>query len=101
LVFVFIPFVVLGLELKAFTLSHSTSHFLWWVFRDRVSQTLCPGWLRTTILLISASWVATITGVSYWHLAKNKFFIIQELHDFQKMWSKSRSSIKLLKPELC
>jgi hypothetical protein len=27
-----ILFVVLGLELRAFTLSHSTSPFLWWVF---------------------------------------------------------------------
>jgi hypothetical protein len=34
---------------------------LWWVFRDRVSQTICLGWLRTTILLLAASWVARIT----------------------------------------
>jgi hypothetical protein len=27
--------------------------------------TICPGWLRTAILLISASWVARITGVSH------------------------------------
>jgi hypothetical protein len=26
-------------------------------FWDTVSWTICPGWLRTTILLISASWV--------------------------------------------
>jgi hypothetical protein len=25
-------FVVMGLELRAYTLSHSTSPFLWWVF---------------------------------------------------------------------
>jgi hypothetical protein len=42
---------------------------LWWVFNDRVLRTICPGWLRTTILLISASWVARITAVSHWHLA--------------------------------
>jgi hypothetical protein len=41
--------------------------FLWWVFQDMVSWTICPGWLRTMILLISASWVARITGVSHWH----------------------------------
>jgi hypothetical protein len=38
-------------------------------FRDRVCWTICPGWLRTEILLISASWVARITGMSHWHLA--------------------------------
>jgi hypothetical protein len=30
-----------------------------------VSQTICPGWLQTTILLISASWVARIIGMSH------------------------------------
>jgi hypothetical protein len=34
-------------------------------FWDRVSRTVCPGGLRTAILLISASWVARITGVSH------------------------------------
>jgi hypothetical protein len=57
---------VLGLELRAFTLSHSTSpSFCDRVFWDRVSWTICLGWLRTVILLISASWVAGITGVSH------------------------------------
>jgi hypothetical protein len=31
-------------------------------FWDRVSQTICLGWLWTSILLISASWVTRITG---------------------------------------
>jgi hypothetical protein len=35
-------------------------------FWDRVLQTVYPGWLGTAILLISASWVAKITGVSHW-----------------------------------
>jgi hypothetical protein len=35
-------------------------------FLEIVPQTICPGWLRTVILLISASWVARITGVSHW-----------------------------------
>jgi hypothetical protein len=39
-------------------------------FWDRISQTICPGWLWTTVLLISASWIATITGVSQGHPAK-------------------------------
>jgi hypothetical protein len=47
-------------------LSHCTSLisvkcFFW----DRVSKTTCQGWLRTNILLISASRVARITGVSH------------------------------------
>jgi hypothetical protein len=33
-----------GFELKAYTLSHSTSP-LFVYFQDRVSQTICPGWL--------------------------------------------------------
>jgi hypothetical protein len=44
-------FAVQGLELKAYTLSHSTS----FVFQDRVLHTICPGWLQTSILLISVS----------------------------------------------
>jgi hypothetical protein len=39
-------FVVLGLELRAFTLSHSTSPFLWRVLWDRVSQTICGSGLK-------------------------------------------------------
>jgi hypothetical protein len=37
--------------------------------RDRVSQTICPSWLQTVILLVSAHQVARITGVSHWRLA--------------------------------
>jgi hypothetical protein len=62
-------FAVLGLKLRAYTLNHSTSPFLWRAFRGRVSRTICPGWLWTTILLISASWVAKIIDVSHWHPA--------------------------------
>jgi hypothetical protein len=63
----FFFFVVTGLELRAYTLSHSTSPFYVCVryFQDRVSRTICSGWLWTLILLISASWVARITGVRY------------------------------------
>jgi hypothetical protein len=43
-------------------------------FRDRVLWNyICLGWLRTKILLISASWVARITGMSYQHLALGPF----------------------------
>jgi hypothetical protein len=34
-------------------------------FQDRVLWNICLGWLWTVILLISGSWVARITGVSY------------------------------------
>jgi hypothetical protein len=39
------------------------------IFQDRVLETIYVGWLWTAILLISASWVARITGVSCQHLA--------------------------------
>jgi hypothetical protein len=51
----FFPFSVLGLELRVFTLSYSPSPFLWWIFQDRFSWTICLGWLWNMILLISAS----------------------------------------------
>jgi hypothetical protein len=57
----------LGIELMTYTLSDSTSTFFCDAFfQDKVSRTVCPGWLRTFILLISASQVARITGVSHW-----------------------------------
>jgi hypothetical protein len=40
-----------------------------WYFLDRVSKTICSGWLWTAVLLISASWVVRTTGVSHWHSA--------------------------------
>jgi hypothetical protein len=39
-------------------------------------QTFCPGWLRTSILLIFASQLARITGVSHWRPASMGFFLI-------------------------
>jgi hypothetical protein len=38
-------------------------------FQYRVKQTICTGWLWTTILLITASWVARIIAVSHQHPA--------------------------------
>jgi hypothetical protein len=43
-------------------------------FQDRVARNICLGWLQTTILLISASWVAGITGVSHQQPATAFFF---------------------------
>jgi hypothetical protein len=36
------------------------------IFEKRVLQTVCLSWSRTEIFLISAPWVARITGVSHW-----------------------------------
>jgi hypothetical protein len=47
-------------------------------FQDRGSWTICLGWLRTVILLISASWVARVIGVSHWHPACDKHSELQE-----------------------
>jgi hypothetical protein len=47
----FFFFMALGFELRAYTLSHSTSLLLWRVFWNRISWTIYLGWLRTTILL--------------------------------------------------
>jgi hypothetical protein len=56
---------------------------LWWVFWDRISWTLCPGWLWASIFLISASWVARITGESHQRSAKRFFF-----NCFNECWQK-------------
>jgi hypothetical protein len=37
----------------------------------------CPGWLQSAILLISASWVARIVGVSHWCWASVLFLKIR------------------------
>jgi hypothetical protein len=73
LILFFFFFVVPGFELRAYTLNHSTSPFLWWYFWDRVSWTICPSWLQTSILLISASWVVRITDVSHWYPVSSSF----------------------------
>jgi hypothetical protein len=41
----------------------------WDFFWDKVQTTICLSWFKTAILLISASWVDRLTGVSHWHLA--------------------------------
>jgi hypothetical protein len=43
--------------------------FLWWVFQNQSCELFAQGRLWTTILLISASIVARITGMSQWHSA--------------------------------
>jgi hypothetical protein len=45
-------------------LNHTSSPFCSAYFGDGILKTICPGWLQTIILPISASQVARITGVS-------------------------------------
>jgi hypothetical protein len=49
-------------------------------FQDRVSGTIFLGWLQTMILLISASQVAKITGMSQQRLAIKVDFLRYSLH---------------------
>jgi hypothetical protein len=44
-------------------------------FQDSVSRIIYLSWLQTVILLISASWVTRITGVSHQCPVYNVFFI--------------------------
>jgi hypothetical protein len=44
---------------------HHQPFFVKGFFKMSSHGTICPGWLWTMIFLISASWVARITGVSY------------------------------------
>jgi hypothetical protein len=56
--------VVLGFELRACA-TPPVLLFVMDFFQERVLSTICPGWLQTMILLITASWVVRITGVSH------------------------------------
>jgi hypothetical protein len=46
-------------------------------FEMEVSQTTCLAWHQTSILLISASWVARITAISHQNLAWAYIFVIK------------------------
>jgi hypothetical protein len=48
--------------------------------------TICLGWLQTTILLISASWVARIIGVSHRCLAGFTFLILFFFFKYEMEW---------------
>jgi hypothetical protein len=76
--FFFFFYVAVGFEFRAshlvgrcsYHVSHSASLFFFVMgfFQGKVLGTICLGWLWIAILLISASWVAKITGVSHQHL---------------------------------
>jgi hypothetical protein len=84
-------FALLAFELRAYTLSHSTSPFFLMGFFSKIRshKLLCLGWLWTAILLISASRVARIIiffffkdyyfFLSYFRLANLKILAFQLL----------------------
>jgi hypothetical protein len=80
------------------------AHFLKGFFQDRVSWTICLGWLWTAILLISTSWAARITGAS--HLCPVKlFFLFNQLYTLgtglcNNKWNVSSPNILPLSPIL-
>jgi hypothetical protein len=82
--FDFFLFFWWAFELRASHLqsSHSTAwatppaHFTLDILEMGVSQTICPGWPQTMILLISAFQEARMTGVSHQHLAKGQDFCL-------------------------
>jgi hypothetical protein len=57
-----------------YCLTHTPPVHFALVILEMVSCELCPGWLWTVILLISASQVARITGVNHWPLVSQIFF---------------------------
>jgi hypothetical protein len=64
----FFFFLVLGFELRAYT-----TPFLWQVFSRQSLSNYLLGWFQTTIILISTSWVARITGMCHWHPTLHNF----------------------------
>jgi hypothetical protein len=71
-----------GLHLKSLYPSFFCDGFSW----ARVSWTICPVWLWTENFLISASWLARITGMSHWCLVK-----LDSLHSSQWNWISTKS----------
>jgi hypothetical protein len=69
--FFFFFFQFLGLNSGPIPWATPQALFCDGYFRDRVSWTICSGWLWTLILLICASWIARITGVSHRCRAKS------------------------------
>jgi hypothetical protein len=66
------------LKLPTACTTSATLPALFWVgfFETGSHGTICQGWLRTTILLISISWVGRIKGVSHQRLAHLIFWCI-------------------------
>jgi hypothetical protein len=62
--------------------------------------TICLGWLPTTILLISAFWVARITGGSDWCPAKEHSWSSEQSHNSKVLESFQVTKQSLCKPEV-
>jgi hypothetical protein len=56
-------------------LRHYFSPFFVGYFLDRVSWTIYLDWSRISILLISISWVAMVTGMRHWCLTQDEDFV--------------------------
>jgi hypothetical protein len=67
ILFCFVLFLLLLLFFQYRGLHFEQVLFFNGFFQDRTSRIICLGWLQTEILLISASWVARITGMSHQH----------------------------------
>jgi hypothetical protein len=86
--------VVVGFELRALCLQcgHSTAldsppvHFAVVTLETRISWTICPGWLWTTILLILVSQVTRITGMSHQYLTSFYNYYLLNIHEKFKIF---------------
>jgi hypothetical protein len=73
---------------KAWTQGHLPDIFWVGYFYEKVSWTIFPGWLQTSILQITTSWVAKITGrvtsVGYIQCISSKFTtsVVSPQHPF-------------------
>jgi hypothetical protein len=99
-VFLFFFLEVLWFELKTSCLlgRHSTAWatlpalFCVGYFWDRVSGTICLRWLQTTILLICASWVVMIIGMSHYLVEMLLFVLVVLGFKCRALWLLSRCS---------
>jgi hypothetical protein len=73
-------------------LSHTSNPFCSGYFGDGVSVTISLGWPETSILLISASQVARVSGVSHQHLAdSDQIYMCVLLLFWFNYWTPERS----------
>jgi hypothetical protein len=88
----FFSLVGLGFELRALcfqsrcytTWTIPPVHFVLLILEMGISGTVCPDWLRTAVLTISASQVASITGKS--HQCQGTALSSSQLQYFWKRW---------------
>jgi hypothetical protein len=57
-------------------------------FKIGSCRTICLGWLSTAILLIFASWIVRITGVSHLHRAVRIFFSPGDIVILKLLWDR-------------